>query len=163
MGKLTLIGTFYVLIGAAIAMPLEQSDQATQVTTDNAILMQRKGAAEGQSNKDVTDGKILNLKQLVNETIDEQLGILNRAARYRTLFLARHHKARVDKLIAENMGLKPEDIKPETPIYDGGLPSLDFVELWMAVEEEFDTEIPDDEAFKLKTVQDIYDYVASAQ
>ena len=62
------------------------------------------------------------------------------------------------------MGVKPEDVKPESSLIDDlGADELDFVELVMAVEEEFDTEIPFDEAFKLKTVQDIYDYVASAQ
>jgi len=144
MSKLTLTGTFCVLIGAAIATPLDQSDQS-------------KAVAEGQSNKDVTDRNILKLKQLVNKTIDEQLDILNRAARYRTL--SSNHKARVDKIIFEQLGVKPEDVKPESSlINDLGADELDFVELVMAVEEEFDIEIPtEDEAFKLKTVQDVYD------
>merc|ERR1719495_2983175 len=144
MSKLTLIGTFCVLIGAAIATPLDPSDQS-------------KAAAEGQSNKDVTDRKIMNLKQLVNKTIDEQLGILNT--------LSGNLKERVDKIIVDQLGVKPEVVRPESSLVnDLGADELDFVELVMAVEEEFDTEIPfDTEAVKLKTVQDIYDYVASAQ
>ena len=78
--------------------------------------------------------------------------------------LSSNTKARVDKIIVEQLGVKPEDVKPESSLIDDlGADELDFVELVMAVEEEFDTEIPFDEAFKLKTVQDIYDYVASAQ
>ena len=53
--------------------------------------MQSKAVAEGQSNKDVTDRNILKLKQLVNKTIDEQLDILNRAARYRSIFGQKPH------------------------------------------------------------------------
>ena len=62
------------------------------------------------------------------------------------------------------MGVKPEDVKPESSLIDDlGADELDFVELVMAVEEEFDTEIHDEDIEKMKTVQDLYDYVASAQ
>ena len=67
---------------------------------------------------------------------------------------------RVNKIIVEQLGVKKEDIKAESSFIDDlGADSLDTVELVMALEEEFDTEIPDEEAEKIKTVQDVYHYV----
>jgi acyl carrier protein len=69
---------------------------------------------------------------------------------------------RVTKIIVEQLGVKPEDVKPEASfVEDLGADSLDTVELVMALEEEFETEIPDEEAEKINTVQAAIDYVKS--
>lgn len=57
---------------------------------------------------------------------------------------------RVKKIIVEQLGVKEEEVKAEASFVDDlGADSLDTVELVMALEEEFDTEIPDEEAEKL--------------
>ncbi|MCG8391493.1 MAG: acyl carrier protein [Pseudomonadales bacterium] len=67
---------------------------------------------------------------------------------------------RVSKIIVEQLGVKPEDVKPEASfVEDLGADSLDTVELVMALEEEFETEIPDEEAEKINTVQSAVDYI----
>lgn len=67
---------------------------------------------------------------------------------------------KVNAIIVEQLGVKPEDVKAEASFIDDlGADSLDTVELVMALEEEFDTEIPDEEAEKIKIVQDVYNYI----
>ena len=67
---------------------------------------------------------------------------------------------RVKKIIIEQLGVKPEDVKLESSfVEDLGADSLDTVELVMGLEEEFETEIPDEEAEKISTVQAAIDYV----
>lgn len=67
---------------------------------------------------------------------------------------------RVKKIIVDQLGAKAEEVKPEASfIEDLGADSLDTVELVMALEEEFDIEIPDEEAEKITTVQSAIDYV----
>ncbi|AWB65966.1 acyl carrier protein [Saccharobesus litoralis] len=67
---------------------------------------------------------------------------------------------RVKKIIVEQLGVKEEDVRNEASFVDDlGADSLDTVELVMALEEEFDTEIPDEEAEKITTVQSAIDYV----
>ena len=67
---------------------------------------------------------------------------------------------RVKKIVAEQLGVKEEEIKNESSFVDDlGADSLDTVELVMALEEEFETEIPDDEAEKITTVQLACDYI----
>ena len=69
-------------------------------------------------------------------------------------------KERVMKLVCEQLGVKEEEVTPEASIVeDLGADSLDTVELVMALEEEFETEIPDDEAEKITTVKEAMDYV----
>jgi acyl carrier protein len=69
---------------------------------------------------------------------------------------------RVQKIIVEQLGVKPEDVKPAASfVEDLGADSLDTVELGMALEEEFETEIPDEEAEKISTVQAAVDYIKS--
>ena len=69
---------------------------------------------------------------------------------------------RVNKIIIEQLGVKAEDVKLESSfVEDLGADSLDTVELVMALEEEFDTEIPDEEAEKITTVQAAVDYVTA--
>ena len=71
---------------------------------------------------------------------------------------------RVKKIIIEQLGVKEEDVKSEASFVDDlGGDSLDTVELVMALEEEFDTEIPDEEAEKITTVQAAIDYINSNQ
>ena len=71
---------------------------------------------------------------------------------------------RVKKIVCEQLGAKEEDVTPQASFVDDlGADSLDTVELVMAVEEEFETEIPDEEAEKLATVQDAIDYVLANQ
>ena len=71
---------------------------------------------------------------------------------------------RVKKIIVEQLGVKEEDVKPEASfVEDLGADSLDTVELVMALEEEFDIEIPDEEAEKITTVQSAIDYVQNTQ
>lgn len=71
---------------------------------------------------------------------------------------------RVKKIVVEQLGVKEEDVKPEASfIEDLGADSLDTVELVMALEEEFDIEIPDEEAEKITTVQAAIDYVQNNQ
>ena len=71
---------------------------------------------------------------------------------------------RVKKIIVEQLGVKEEDVKPEASfVEDLGVDSLDTVELVMALEEEFDIEIPDEEAEKITTVQSAIDYVQNNQ
>jgi len=71
---------------------------------------------------------------------------------------------RVKKIIVEQLGVDDAEVKNEASFVDDlGADSLDTVELVMALEEEFDIEIPDDEAEKITTVQAAIDYVNSAQ
>ena len=67
---------------------------------------------------------------------------------------------RVKKVVMEQLGVKEEDVKNESKFIDDlGADSLDTVELVMGLEEEFDTEIPDEEAEKITSVQEAIDYV----
>ena len=71
---------------------------------------------------------------------------------------------RVKKIIIEQLGVKEEDVKNAASFVDDlGADSLDTVELVMALEEEFDTEIPDEDAEKITTVQAAIDYILSHQ
>ncbi len=71
---------------------------------------------------------------------------------------------RVKKIVAEQLGVKPEEVKNDSSfVEDLGADSLDTVELVMALEEEFETEIPDEEAEKITTVQAAIDYVTAHQ
>ena len=67
---------------------------------------------------------------------------------------------RVKKVVMDQLGVTAEALKNEASFVDDlGADSLDTVELVMALEEEFGTEIPDDEAEKITTVQQAIDYV----
>ena len=68
---------------------------------------------------------------------------------------------RVKKIIAEQLGVNEAEIKNDSSFVDDlGADSLDTVELVMALEEEFETEIPDEDAEKIKTVQQAIDYIS---
>ena len=67
---------------------------------------------------------------------------------------------KVKGIIAEQLGVSEDEIKPTSSfIEDLGADSLDIVELVMAMEEEFEVEIPDEEAENIKTVQDAINYI----
>lgn len=67
---------------------------------------------------------------------------------------------RVKRIVAEQLGVKEEEITNDSSFVDDlGADSLDTVELVMALEEEFGTEIPDEEAEKITTIQQAIDYI----
>jgi acyl carrier protein len=67
---------------------------------------------------------------------------------------------KVREIIAEQLSIDVEDVKPESSFIDDlGADSLDTVELIMAFEEEFDIEIPDEKAEKIRTVGDAIEYI----
>jgi acyl carrier protein len=67
---------------------------------------------------------------------------------------------KVQKIVAEKLSVDPGEVIPKASFVDDlGADSLDLVELIMAMEEEFDIEIPDEEAEKIQTVQDAIDYI----
>jgi len=67
---------------------------------------------------------------------------------------------KVKKIIVEQLGVEEDEITMESSFIDDlGADSLDIVELIMALEEEFDLEIPDSEAEKISTVGDAVDYI----
>jgi len=69
---------------------------------------------------------------------------------------------RVKKIVSEQLGANEADVKSSSSFVDDlGADSLDTVELVMALEEEFDCEIPDEEAEKITTVQQASDYIKS--
>ncbi|VAW90661.1 Acyl carrier protein [hydrothermal vent metagenome] len=69
---------------------------------------------------------------------------------------------RVRKIVIEQLGVKDDEVKEDASFVDDlGADSLDTVELVMALEEEFETEIPDDEAEKITTVRQAIDYINS--
>ncbi|MCE2425423.1 MAG: acyl carrier protein [Pseudomonadales bacterium] len=71
---------------------------------------------------------------------------------------------RVKRLICEQLGVKEEEVKDEASFVDDlGADSLDTVELVMALEEEFETEIPDEEAENITTVREAIDYILAHQ
>ncbi len=67
---------------------------------------------------------------------------------------------RVKKIVVDQLGVKAEEVTTEASFVDDlGADSLDTVELVMALEEEFECEIPDEEAEKITTVQQAIDYI----
>lgn len=69
---------------------------------------------------------------------------------------------RIKKIVAEQLGVNETEVKNESSfVNDLGADSLDTVELVMALEEEFECEIPDEQAEKINTVQEAIDYVTA--
>ena len=69
---------------------------------------------------------------------------------------------RVRKIVVEQLGVKEDELKNDASFVDDlGADSLDTVELVMALEEEFETEIPDEKAEQITTVQGAIDYIDS--
>ncbi len=70
----------------------------------------------------------------------------------------------VKEVIVEQLNVSPDEVKPEAKfVEDLGADSLDVVEMIMALEEKFEIEIPDSEAEKIQTVQDVVDYIEKAK
>lgn len=68
--------------------------------------------------------------------------------------------SKVTKIIVDQLGVSADEVKPEAKfVNDLGADSLDLTELIMAMEEEFDIEIADDDAQKIQKVQDAIDYI----
>ena len=75
---------------------------------------------------------------------------------------AKQVEEKVKNIIVEQLGVEPEQVKPEAQfVNDLGADSLDTVELIMALEEEFDIEIPDEQAEKIKTVGEALQHIVS--
>ncbi len=71
---------------------------------------------------------------------------------------------RVKSIIVEQLGVSMEEVTPEASFIDDlGADSLDIVELIMALEEEYDLEIPDEDAEKIQTVKDVINYITSSK
>ncbi|WP_457853193.1 acyl carrier protein [Streptomyces bacillaris] len=71
---------------------------------------------------------------------------------------------RVVRIVVEQLGVPREEVVPDARfVEDLGADELDLVEIVMALEEEFDTEIPDEEAEKILTVQDAIDFINASQ
>lgn len=71
---------------------------------------------------------------------------------------------RIKGIIVEQLGVSKEELTPTASfIEDLGADSLDIVELIMALEEEYDMEIPDEDAEKIQSVEDVINYVQSKQ
>ncbi len=71
---------------------------------------------------------------------------------------------RVKKIVSEQLGVNEAEVKNESSfVNDLGADSLDTVELVMALEEEFECEIPDEDAEKITSVQEAIDYVLAHQ
>jgi len=72
-------------------------------------------------------------------------------------------RKRIVQIIARQLGIEETDVNAKSSVVeDLGADSLDVVELIMALEEEFDLEIPDSEAEKIVSVQNIFDYMENA-
>jgi acyl carrier protein len=72
-------------------------------------------------------------------------------------------REKVVDIISNQLGIEKGDVTPEASVVDDlGADSLDVVELIMALEEEFNLEIPDEEAEKIKSVQDIFSHMENA-
>ncbi|MBT8407447.1 MAG: acyl carrier protein [Deltaproteobacteria bacterium] len=72
-------------------------------------------------------------------------------------------KDKIVEIIANQLGIDHGDVTPEASVVDDlGADSLDVVELVMALEEEFNLEIPDEEAEKIKSVSDIFSHMENA-
>lgn len=68
---------------------------------------------------------------------------------------------KVKAIINEQLGVSEDELTPQTSFEDLNADSLDIVELIMALEEEFELEIPDEEAEKIRTVGEIIEYIKS--
>lgn len=77
------------------------------------------------------------------------------------LFMSAELEEKVKGIIVEQLGVEADKVVPSASFIDDlGADSLDTVELIMAIEEEFDTEIPEEEAASIATVKDAIDFVS---
>ncbi|MBC7327447.1 acyl carrier protein [bacterium] len=66
---------------------------------------------------------------------------------------------RVRNIVAERLNVNPEEVTLETTFEDLGADSLDVMDLIMELEQEFDIEIPDEDAEKIRTIEDVINYI----
>jgi acyl carrier protein len=87
---------------------------------------------------------------------------VTRGAGFQTaLAMSAELEEKVKSIIVEQLGVDADKVVPEASFIDDlGADSLDTVELIMAIEEEFDTEIPEEEAASIATVKDAIDFVS---
>ena len=70
------------------------------------------------------------------------------------------HESKLKQIVAEKLGVSEDKVIPQASFVDDlGADSLDQVELIMALEDEFNVEIPDEDAEKIRTVKDALDYI----
>jgi acyl carrier protein len=102
-----------------------------------------------------------NLYRHSREQVDWQVCVARRGGRQENEFMASVEE-RVKQIIVEQLGVDEAEVTPKASFVDDlGADSLDTVELVMAFEEAFDVEIPDEEAEKIRTVQDAISYIES--
>jgi acyl carrier protein len=90
--------------------------------------------------------------------------IRDRRSHLEEVFMAKPVEERVKEIICEQLGVEEDEVNPNAKfIEDLGADSLDTVELVMAFEEEFDLEIPDEDAEKIATVGDAITYIKENQ
>jgi acyl carrier protein len=91
-------------------------------------------------------------------------GVAAQLIRSQEAFMAKPVEERVKEIICEQLGVEEDEVNPNAKfIEDLGADSLDTVELVMAFEEEFDLEIPDEDAEKIVTVGDAINYIKENQ
>lgn len=87
--------------------------------------------------------------------------VARRAAPSSALFMAAEVEGKVKEIIVSQLGVDADKVVPSATFVDDlGADSLDTVELIMAIEEEFDCEIPEEEAANISSVQEVIDYIA---
>jgi acyl carrier protein len=95
---------------------------------------------------------------------EHHAGVIDRRSHSREVFMAKPVEERVKEIICEQLGVEEDEVNPNAKfIEDLGADSLDTVELVMAFEEEFDLEIPDEDAEKIATVGDAITYIKENQ
>jgi acyl carrier protein len=109
----------------------------------------------------VPSGTATNLYRYSREQVDWQVCVVRRSGQQDNEFMASVEE-RVKQIIVEQLGVDEAEVTPKASFVDDlGADSLDTVELVMAFEEAFDVEIPDEEAEKIRTVQDAISYIES--
>jgi acyl carrier protein len=87
--------------------------------------------------------------------------VARRAAPSTSLFMSAEVESKVKEIIVSQLGVDADKVVPSATFVDDlGADSLDTVELIMAIEEEFDCEIPEEEAANISSVQEVIDYLA---
>src|SRR5688572_32540400 len=103
-------------------------------------------------------------RSLIGSPVRRRAACFDRRFHLEEVFMAKPVEERVKEIICEQLGVEEEEVNPNAKfIEDLGADSLDTVELVMAFEEEFDLEIPDEDAEKIATVGDAITYIKENQ